>query len=43
MGSCQTRANVPHNGTPLCQSADLDGDGDIDLDDFGLFQRQCRH
>jgi hypothetical protein len=35
---CRSGPNVPQ---PLaaCEDADLDGDGDVDHDDFGLFQR----
>ncbi len=36
--SCSSGPTVPHNGTALCQQADLDDDGDLDQDDFGAFQ-----
>lgn len=38
MHTCSTGANVPWID-PCCQDADLDGDGDIDMDDWGRFQR----
>ena len=38
LGSCSTGASVPQSD-PACGDADLDGDGDVDQCDFGLFQR----
>jgi hypothetical protein len=32
-------SHVPHDGSETCQKADLDVDGDVDHDDFGIFQR----
>jgi hypothetical protein len=37
--SCKTRDQVPHAGTPSCQSADFDSDGDVDVQDFAFYQR----
>jgi endonuclease/exonuclease/phosphatase family metal-dependent hydrolase len=39
---CATGAAVPQT-TPGCADTDLDDDGDTDLDDFGLLQRQLTH
>jgi hypothetical protein len=36
---CATRDKVPHNGTPLCQEADFDHDGDAEGNDFAVYQR----
>jgi hypothetical protein len=30
---------MDHDGSSLCQAADLDDDNDVDQVDFGLFQR----
>jgi hypothetical protein len=35
--SCETRAAIPP--IPSCNNADLDVDGDVDMDDFGKWQR----
>ncbi|HOB76105.1 MAG TPA: hypothetical protein PKG54_16445 [Phycisphaerae bacterium] len=35
---CETGPAVPQDD-PACRSADFDGDGDVDQDDFGIFQR----
>ncbi len=37
--TCQSGPAVPQED-PVCQNADLDADGDVDQDDFGLLQRQ---
>jgi hypothetical protein len=37
-GACATRQGVPWTD-PCCQYADFDHDGDIDMDDFAIFQR----
>jgi hypothetical protein len=37
--SCLSGPLIPHDGSRLCRQADLDGDGDVDQDDFGGFQR----
>jgi uncharacterized lipoprotein YddW (UPF0748 family) len=37
--SCISGPMVPHSGTRLCRQSDLDEDGDVDQDDFALFQR----
>ena len=34
--SCYTGPDVPL--ASACKAADMDGDGDVDLDDFALFQ-----
>jgi hypothetical protein len=39
MDSCKARDQVPHNGTPMCQTADFDDDNDVDISDFGIYQR----
>jgi hypothetical protein len=36
--NCATRATIAQN-EPSCASARLDGDTDVDMDDFGIFQR----
>jgi hypothetical protein len=39
-GPCVTGPGIPAvNPTEACQKADVDGDGDVDQDDFGYFQR----
>lgn len=38
IAACQTGAMVPQND-PACKDADLDGDADVDQDDFGAFQK----
>jgi len=42
MADCRTGPAIP-NTVPACMKADLDSDGDIDQDDFGIFQRQRVH
>ena len=37
--SCSLGPAVLHDGTPTCQQTDLDGDSDVDANDFGLMQR----
>lgn len=36
---CTSRANVPHPAGATCDAADFDNDGDVDAEDFGVFQR----
>lgn len=36
--SCQSRSGVPQ-GNDGCKPLDLDHDGDVDQDDFGIWQR----
>ncbi|HOW71522.1 MAG TPA: hypothetical protein PKY77_13040 [Phycisphaerae bacterium] len=38
--ACLTSANI--DAAPGCEPADLDDDGDADLDDFGILQRCLR-
>lgn len=37
--SCAAGPAVPHQQTSLCDQADFDDDGDVDMADFGLLQR----
>lgn len=38
--SCSTSSGVPTQNE-ACKPLDLDGDGDCDMDDFGLWQRRA--
>ena len=37
---CATGAGVPQNAPGCLTAFDKDGDGDIDMDDFGILQRE---
>lgn len=37
--ACFSGPTIPHDGSATSQKADLDGDNDVDQDDFGLLQR----
>lgn len=37
--TCASGPAVPHSNTAICRPADFDSDGDIDQNDFGLFQQ----
>ena len=39
---CGTGSKTPHNGSLTCQAADFDHDTDVDMDDFGVFERCVR-